>query len=173
MSDANGRSRNGTASDTEPVTALIGHPDTSERAALGAVLHSGERIQVVALTGDGGEAVRLAQRLRPAVILLDDRVTAPDDQDLIRALARWSPVIILTGATERRAITALLCAPVRGCLVYGHFEAADLLGAVRAVAAGLGWLSPVAVAAASWQLRTRRQAAAALVDRAENSPRGS
>ncbi|WP_433533070.1 hypothetical protein ACQPYA_14295 [Micromonospora sp. CA-263727] len=137
------------------VTALIAHPCAVERAALHAVLDSGERIRVVAATGDRGEAVALADRLHPAVTLLDEQVTGPDKQELVAALARRSRVIILTGATDRRTITSLLRAPVRGCLVYGHFEAPDLLGAVRAVAAGLGWLSPVAVAAASWELRNR------------------
>jgi DNA-binding NarL/FixJ family response regulator len=139
---------------TDLVTALIVHPDAAERAALGAVLDTGERIQVVTLTDDGDAAVTLAHRQRPAVVLLDDRVTAPGNRELIQALARWSRVIVLTGAAEHHAITALLCAPVRGCLVYGHFEAADLICAVRAVAAGLAWLSPVAVAAATWRLRT-------------------
>ncbi|GIJ24989.1 hypothetical protein Vqi01_01510 [Micromonospora qiuiae] len=155
MSDISGEPSNGDGNDKELVTALIVHPCSAERADLGAVLESGERIQVVGLTGDGNEAVHLAHRLRPAVILLDDGVTAPGKPNLVRALAQWSPVIALTAATECRAITALLCAPVRGCLVYGHFETSDLIGAVRAVAAGLGWLSPVAAAAASWRLRTR------------------
>ncbi|MEV6810998.1 response regulator [Micromonospora sp. NPDC051296] len=144
------------------VTALIAHPDESERAALRAVLDSGERMRVVAVAGDGGEAMALAHRLHPAVTLLDDQVTTPDGQDLVATLARRSRVIILTGATAPRAITSLLRRPVRGCLVYGQFDAADLLGAVRAVAAGLGWLSPVAVAAASWQLRNRAGAAVTL-----------
>ncbi|MBQ1027853.1 response regulator transcription factor [Micromonospora sp. C95] len=152
MRDASERPRIG----TDPVTALIVHPDAAERAALGAVLDSGERIRVVTLTDDGDAAVTLAHRQRPAVVLLDERVNAPDNRDLIQALARWSRVIVLTGAAEHSAIRELLCAPVRGCLVYGHFEASDLLGAVRAVAAGLGWLSPVAVAAATWQLRSAR-----------------
>ncbi|MFC0527155.1 hypothetical protein [Phytohabitans kaempferiae] len=151
MSDAS----EGTHGRSVTITTLVAHPEASERAAIRAVLESGERIRVVALTGDGGEAVSLAHRLRPAVTLLDDQVTAPGNRDLVRALARRSRVILLTGATDRRAIASMLCAPVRGCLVYGHFEAPDLLAAVRAVGAGLGWLSPVAVAAASWELRTR------------------
>ncbi|TCB96800.1 response regulator transcription factor [Micromonospora zingiberis] len=149
-----------TDGEVELVTVLIVHPRPVERAALRAVLHADDRIRVVALTGDGDRAVDLARRLRPAVTLLDDHLAAPGDGELVRALARESRVLMLTAATERRAITALLRAPVRGCLVYGQFDAADLHGAVCAVAAGLGWLSPVAVAAASWELRSGRAAAA-------------
>lgn len=135
------------------VSALIVHPGGFEQATMRGVLDTGERIRIVGLTGDGAEAVRLAHRLRPNVTLLDDRVTSPDGTDLVRALARRSRVLLLTRATDRDAITAKLRTPVRGCLVYDHFEPSDLLRAVSAVAGGLGWLSPVAVAAASWSLR--------------------
>ncbi|WBB55261.1 hypothetical protein [Verrucosispora sp. WMMD573] len=149
--------RSDTGRDPKLVTALIVHPGRAEGAALRAVLDVGEQIRVVARTEDGGTATTLTQRLRPAVILLDDRIATPDYRELVRTLARQSRVIIMTAATECTTITALLRDPVRGCLVYGQFEAADLREAVRAVAAGLGWLSPVAVAAASWQLRGRRR----------------
>ncbi|MBM7489478.1 DNA-binding NarL/FixJ family response regulator [Micromonospora luteifusca] len=129
------------------------HPRPTERAAIRAVLDTDDRVHVVACTGDGGEALALARQLRPTVTLLDDRVPAPDSMDLVGSLAQRSLVIAMTSVTEHGAITAKLCAPVRGCLVYGHFEPADLLGAVRAVASGLAWLSPVAVAAVICSLR--------------------
>ena len=118
-----------------------------------AMLNAGEQIRVVALAGDADEAKELADRLRPTVTLLDDRIAEPEGTDLVHALARRSPVIALTSATEHRAISAMLLAPFQGCLVYGHLEEADLRQAVRAVAAGLGWLSPVAVAAVTRALR--------------------
>ncbi|MFY1672091.1 hypothetical protein ACN27G_19320 [Plantactinospora sp. WMMB334] len=135
------------------ISVLLAHPSAAERAAIRAVLDSADQMRVVALTGDGCEALALARRLRPTVTLLDDRVAAPDGTDLVSALARRSSVIALTGTTEHHVIRAMLCSPVQGCLVYGQFEPADLLGAVRAVAGGLAWLSPVAVAAVIWSLR--------------------
>ncbi|WP_433388618.1 hypothetical protein [Micromonospora sp. KLBMP9576] len=133
---------------------MVVHPDPPERVALRAALDSGNRIRVVGLAGDGWEALALARRLRPIVILMDDRARAPDDTDLLRALARRSEVIMLTHLTERHALVALLlCAPVRGCLVHGHFEPPDLTAAVQAVAAGLGWLSPIAAAEVASALR--------------------
>lgn len=135
------------------ISVLVAHPCPHERAAMRAVLDAGERVRVVALTGDGGEVPVLARRLRPTVTLLDDQVPANGGADLVRALARWSQVITLTHTTEPHAINAMLRAPVHGCLVYGNFEPQDLLGAVRAVAAGFGWLSPVAVAAVTASLR--------------------
>ncbi|PZW02243.1 hypothetical protein SAMN05443287_103619 [Micromonospora phaseoli] len=173
MRDARNQPGSHTGRDTELVTALIAHPGAAERATLGAALDSDERIRVVAGAGagDSDAAMTLTRQLRPSVVLLDDRVTAPGDRELVRTLARWSQVIILTAATECPAITALLRDPVRGCLVYGQFEAADLRGAVRAVAAGLGWLSPVAVAAASWQLRGGRRTTAATLTNC-GDPRG-
>ncbi|BCJ62039.1 response regulator transcription factor [Micromonospora endophytica] len=159
MSDVNGARSNDTGADpgsrTTAVTALIVHAGAPERAALRAMLDTGGRVRVVAATGDGDEAVALAHRLRPTVTLLDDGVTASGHWNLVDALAQRSPVIVMTGATDCPTIASLLRTPVRGCLVHGHFDAAELLGAVSAVAAGLGWLSPTAVAAASWALRTR------------------
>ncbi|WP_432990741.1 hypothetical protein [Dactylosporangium sp. CA-233914] len=132
---------------------LIAHPNLLERSAMRVVLDTSERVRVVALTGDGGQALSLAHQLQPTVTLLDDRVPAPHGADLVDALAQRSLLVVLTHATERRVLSMMLRAPIRGCLVYDNFEPTDLLGAVHAVAAGLGWLSPTAAAAATWSLR--------------------
>ncbi|MFD0746242.1 hypothetical protein ACFQ1L_33630 [Phytohabitans flavus] len=120
---------------------MVVHPDPHDGAAIRAALGTSRRLRVLGVTGDGDEALALARRLRPTVSLLDDRVLT-SGTDLVAALARWTLVIALTGATERGAIVTLLQAPVQGCLTYGYIEPPDLVRAVHAVADGLGWLSP-------------------------------
>jgi DNA-binding NarL/FixJ family response regulator len=137
------------------ITVMIVHPDRPEREAMRDVLASGARVGTVVLAGDDDEALDLAQRLCPTVTLLDDRVRTFDGGPLVTRLANWSRVVVLTGTTEQDALTRTLRAPVRGCLVYGHFEPMDLLDAVHAVADGLAWLSPVAASAATRALRRR------------------
>ncbi|MBB4693280.1 LuxR C-terminal-related transcriptional regulator [Paractinoplanes abujensis] len=133
-----------------PIDVLIAHPEPAGRASLHDILRTQPHVRVVAAGGEVGETAAVAERLRPAVILLDDRVTTPDG---IGALACRSRVILLTGATGSYDVATLLRMPARGYLVYGNFEPADLLSAVDAVARGLAWMSPVVAAAAVAELR--------------------
>ncbi|MFI6244350.1 LuxR C-terminal-related transcriptional regulator [Micromonospora sp. NPDC050795] len=127
------------------IEVLIAHPEPAGRAEMLAHLRGRPPVRVVGVIGNTADATAEAGRLRPAVILIDDRMTTPGR---IEALARWSQVILLTGVTEPHAVAALLHEPARGYLVYGNFEPTDLLGAVHAVAKGLAWLSPIAASSA-------------------------
>ncbi|MGJ6967702.1 hypothetical protein ACSDR0_37890 [Streptosporangium sp. G11] len=132
------------------IDVLIAHPEPAGRAVIRGILDGHPHVRVVAARGDGDEAVAEAHRLRPAVILLDDRITTPT---AIAALSRRSRVILLTGATESHVVATLLHEPARGYLIYDNFEPTDLLGAVDAVAQGLCWLSPIAASVAVAQIR--------------------
>ncbi|HWS35972.1 MAG TPA: response regulator transcription factor [Actinoplanes sp.] len=133
------------------VDVLIAHPEPAARSGLRCHLHD-ERIgiRVAGTVGGSAETLTEAARLRPAVVLIDERLTTPDH---LATLAAESRVILLTAETDPRAIGALLVGPARGYLVYDNFETADLRNAVLAVAAGLAWLSPLAAAAATAGMR--------------------
>jgi DNA-binding NarL/FixJ family response regulator len=133
------------------IDVLIAHPEPVQRTIIRHLLDGQPNIRVVAVIGDGSETAVTAELLRPAVILVDDRMTTPGG---IEALARRSRVIVLTGETEPQVVAALLHEPARGYLIYDNFEPADLLGAVHAVAQGLAWLSPLAASAAADQMRS-------------------
>jgi DNA-binding NarL/FixJ family response regulator len=138
----------------EPIDVLVAHPEPARRAGIRRTLERQPHVRVVAATGDGTEATTEADRLRPAVILFDDRLAA---FDRIGVLARQSRLILLTGAVDADAVAVLLHLPAYGCLVHDNFEPADLLGAVDAVARGLAWLSPIAAAAVIGELRRRNR----------------
>ncbi|MEV6343987.1 response regulator transcription factor [Actinoplanes sp. NPDC051851] len=143
-------SRACSASDPATIDVLIAHPDTARRTAMRYLLEQPPYVRVVAVTGDAATAAAEADRLRPAVILIDDRMAARGG---VEALSRYSRVILLTAATEPHVVASLLHEPALGYLVYDNFDPIDLVGAVRAVARGLAWLSPIVASAAAKVMR--------------------
>ncbi|WP_345626260.1 response regulator transcription factor [Rugosimonospora acidiphila] len=130
-----------------PIDVMIVHPEPEGRAAIRCLLSDGDRVRVVALTDNGADAATEAVRLRPAVVVVDDRLPGWD------RMALKSRVVLLTGETDHQTIGTMLLAPASAYLVYDHFEPADLLGAVQAVADGMAWLSPIAASAAATAMR--------------------
>lgn len=130
-----------------PIDVLIVHPEPEGRAVICHLLGQGDRVRVVALAGDSAQATAEAARLRPAVVVADDRLPGWD------RLTRQSRVVLLTGETDPPAVATMLRGPASAYLVYDHFEPADLLGAVCAVADGLAWLSPTAASVAAAAMR--------------------
>jgi DNA-binding NarL/FixJ family response regulator len=68
-----------------PVRVLIADDHRLMREGTAALLAADERIEVVGLAADGAEAVALAERRRPDVVLLDLRMPGVDG---LRACAR-------------------------------------------------------------------------------------
>jgi DNA-binding NarL/FixJ family response regulator len=132
-----------------PIDVLVAHPEPEGRGAIRHLLRCAS-VRVVAATGDRTETTTETARLRPAVVVVDERLSGPDGA---RALALQSRIVLLTAETDPRAIGRLLRGPESGYLVYDHFDPDDLLPAVHAVAAGLAWLSPPVAAVAAAQMR--------------------
>ncbi|WP_341721234.1 response regulator transcription factor [Micromonospora sp. FIMYZ51] len=112
------------------------------RSALRGWLASAEDVTVVGEAPDGRTAVAMAQRLRPEVTLLDHRMPIADGLSVVSQVAKYSHVLVLTSDDADELIAGMLRGGARGYLVHGEFDPAELLRAVRAVAAGQGWLSP-------------------------------
>jgi DNA-binding NarL/FixJ family response regulator len=123
------------------------------REALSGYLATAEDVRVVALAGDGRQAHIAARQFRPTVCLLDYRMPVADGLSVIEALAQYTKVLVITGDGSRRVIESMLRGGAHGYLVHGHFDPPELLHAVRAVAAGQGWLSPVAAWVAASAVR--------------------
>jgi DNA-binding NarL/FixJ family response regulator len=113
------------------------------RHSLRALLER-EGLEVVAEAEDGERAVELTRSLKPDVAVLDLSMPRLNGIDAARALARdESPtrVVLLTVHREEHYVLAALKAGIMGYVLKTQ-AAADLLQAIREVAAGGLYLSP-------------------------------
>jgi DNA-binding NarL/FixJ family response regulator len=135
------------------ITVLVVDDNPIVREALHGFLDASDGVRVVGEAGNGQEALALALRHRPDVTLLDYRMPIADGLSIVGELARHTAVLALTSDASPDVIASMLRGGARGYLVHGHFDPPDLLRAVLAVAAGQGWLSPVAASVATSALR--------------------
>jgi DNA-binding NarL/FixJ family response regulator len=123
---------------------LIADDDDLMRAGLVELLANDTRIAIVAQAGTGREAVALAVRHRPDVVLMDVRMPDLDGISATRELARLAPdvrVLILTTFEQDDFVFGSLQAGASGFLVK-RTRPEDLIAAVHTVAAGEALLSP-------------------------------
>ncbi|MFF5970100.1 response regulator [Streptomyces sp. NPDC012769] len=114
------------------------------RAGVRAILGRDAQVEVVAEAGDGHEALALARRHRPDVVLLDIQMPGLDG---LTAVARFRRelttvgVIMLTTFGQDEYITRALEEGADGFLLKAD-DPRELLRGVRAVGAGGAYLSP-------------------------------
>ena len=141
------------------VMVVDDHPimRTGLRDALGA---SG-RFEVVGQAGDGEEAVRTAEELRPEVIVMDVIMPNKDGIDACREIMELLPdtrVLMLTASTEMDAVIEAVAAGATGYLQkYSRPE--ELVEAVLDVAAGRFRISEQATHEVFAMIRNERQLA--------------
>jgi len=91
------------AKSVTPVRVLIADDHRLFAEALEAVLSTEARIEVVGRASDGGEAVELARRLQPDLVVLDISMPVLDGFEAAAALAglqRPPAVLMLTGSSS-------------------------------------------------------------------------
>ena len=137
------------------IEVLIVDDNPIVRAALRGYLDGLDGVRVVAEAADGHEAVTQARAHRPAVTLLDHRMPVADGLSALGELSRLSGVLVITSDADPGLIGRMLRGGARGYLVHGAFDPDELRRAVLAVAAGQGWLSPVAAAVATATVRAQ------------------
>ena len=116
------------------------------RAGFRALLGSEPDIEVVGEAGDGLEAVAVATRTRPDVVLMDIRMPGVDGLEATRRITAQpalsgTRVVILTTFELDEYVFEALRTGASGFLVKDT-EPVDLIRGVRAVAAGDALLSP-------------------------------
>ena len=138
------------------------------RAGFRMLLDVEDDVEVVGEAGDGEEAVALTRRERPDVVLMDVRMPGVDGLEALRRISADPElaavkVLVLTTFELDEYVFEALRLGASGFLVK-HTQPADLVRAVREVAAGEALLSPSV---------TRRliEAFAARPQRAETTPR--
>ncbi|WP_018215884.1 response regulator [Salinispora vitiensis] len=114
------------------------------RAALEMVIAETDDVEVVGEAGTGEEAVRLAEELRPDVVVMDIRMPGMDGIEATRLVTTGpcgSNVVVLTTFDDDAYVYGALRAGASGFLVK-DMALDDILAAVRVVAAGDALIAP-------------------------------
>lgn len=134
------------------------------RTGFSALLDAEDDISVVAEAGDGAQAVALAKRHRPDVLLMDIRMPGLDGLGATRLIAADPGlaairVVILTTFDLDEYVFEALRAGAAGFLVKDT-DAAELIRAIHVMAAGDALLSPAITRTliAEFAARSRRPA---------------
>lgn len=143
---------------------LIAEDEALIRLDLAEMLRE-EGYQVVGEAADGQQAVDLAERLRPDLVIMDVKMPRRDGIDAAREIAgrRIAPIVMLTAFSQRDLVERARDAGAMAYLVK-PFSASDLIPAIELAVSRAGEISALEdeVSALSEQLETRK-----LVDRAK------
>lgn len=123
-----------------PIRVLIADDQPLARAGFKAVLEATGGVQVVAEAQDGDQAVELARRHAPDVVLMDVRMPGTDGIEATRRMPNQKVLILTTFGLDDYIIEALRAGASGFLLKDAPVE--DLVRAVRTVAAGDAQLSP-------------------------------
>ena len=127
-----------------PVRVIVADDHQLMREGTAALLGADERIEVVGLARNGREAIALAERRRPEVVLLD--LNMPEVGGLeacasLRASEDGPEVLVLTVSDEEPDLYAALRVGAAGYLTK-DMPPAELIEAVLAVARGEPRIAP-------------------------------
>ncbi|MCX4526883.1 MULTISPECIES: response regulator transcription factor [unclassified Streptomyces] len=128
------------------IRVVIADDEPLIRAGIRMILTSAPDIEVVAEAANGREAVELARAHTPDVMLLDIQMPVMDGLTALGELGRAAPevrALILTTFGEKENVLRALGEGGAGFLLKDSAPG-ELIGAVRAAAAGDAYLSPAA-----------------------------
>ncbi len=130
------------------IAILIVDDDTLVRAGLRMMIETQQDLEVVGDAGNGDEAVALAARLAPDIVLMDIRMPGSDGLAATRRITGAQPVgrepprvLILTTFEVDEYVYEAVRAGASGFLLK-RTRPEDLLAAIRTVADGDALLSP-------------------------------
>ena len=125
------------------VSVLLADDHPVFRQGLRALLER-EMFHVVGEAADGFEAIAMAERLQPQIVVIDLAMPALNGIDAVREIVKRAPrvkAILLTMFTEEHHVLEALRAGVKGCVSKSQ-AAEHLLQAIQDVSLGGVYLSP-------------------------------
>jgi DNA-binding NarL/FixJ family response regulator len=126
-----------------PVTVMLADDHAVVRDGLRALLEGGNDLQVVAVAGNGREAVAEALRLRPDIVIMDIAMPELDGVEATRRIVERCPetrVLILSMYLSAEHIYRALQAGAQG-YVLKESAGEEVVDAIRALRAGKRYLS--------------------------------
>ena len=123
---------------------LLADDHTVVRQGLRKVLEESPEWEVVAEAGDGREAVRQAEELKPDVAIIDIAMPLLNGIEATRQIVKRSPstrVLVLTMHLDEAYVNQMLKAGATGYLLKDSADV-DLIHAVDAVSKGKSYFSP-------------------------------
>ncbi|MEZ0113629.1 DNA-binding NarL/FixJ family response regulator [Catenulispora sp. EB89] len=144
MSDQRADQRTDPSAGSARISVLLVDDQPLTRVGFGLLLGAEPDLDVVGEAADGLEAVRTARRLRPRVVLMDVRMPVMDGVEATAAIVAAAPesrVLILTTFDLDEYAFDGLRAGASGFLLKNALPA-ELLGAIRTVAAGDAVVAP-------------------------------
>ncbi len=125
-------------------TVLIADDHAIVRMGLAALLEPEPGIRVIGEADDGDVAIRKAIRNRPDIVIMDIMMPVRDGISATQEIKSRLPhtrVLILTTSTVSDDLSRALEAGADGAITKSNANA-QLLTAIRAIAAGKRWVSP-------------------------------
>jgi DNA-binding NarL/FixJ family response regulator len=131
------------------IRVLVADDHAVVRSGLGQLLATAPDLELAGEAKDGQEAVEAAENAAPDVILMDISMPVLDGVEATRRIIARDPnarIVMLTSLADNRQILDALEAGASGYLLK-HAGPDELLGAIRAAAAGDAPLDPKAARA--------------------------
>lgn len=131
------------------IRVLVADDHAVVRSGLGQLLATAPDLELAGEAANGEEAVALSEAEKPDVILMDISMPGLDGVEATRRIVARDPearVVMLTSLADNRKILDALEAGASGYLLK-HAGPEELLGAIRAAAAGDAPLDPKAARA--------------------------
>jgi len=126
------------------ISVLLVDDHAVVRAGLRVLLESENDFQIVGETGDGLEALRLLEKLKPQIMLLDLMIPSLSGIEVARQTGRVSPqtrILVFSIHDNEAYVLEALRAGASGYAVKDS-KTSEILDAVRVVATGRRYLSP-------------------------------
>ena len=145
-----------TDSSSSPIRILLVDDHTLFRSGLKALLQRQPDFEVVGEAGDGLDGVKLAEQLKPDVVLLDLDMPVMHGRDALAQLLNTQPqlaVLMLTVSEDGEDLAECMKTGARGYLLK-KIDADFLLSAIRRAVDGDNVLSPEMTAKLVQRLRT-------------------
>jgi len=126
------------------IKILLADDHALVRQGLRFILEAQDDMEIVGQAGNGNEAVEMAEKLKPDVVVMDVAMPGLNGVEATRRLSGSLPrtrVLALSMHKDAVYVREILRAGARGYLLKDSGDA-DLIAAVRAVAKGEGYISP-------------------------------